>query len=244
MKTFRLLTSAAIAVLMCYFFASCSKDGSNVKFSKQKRISELKLSYDNEEPDIFSLQYDERDRLIKVTLVDENGMAIEEYASFVWGDDVIERTDDWPYTMYLENGLMQTRTTGYKFTYNKSNRLAKMEINSGGLSINEYIWDADKLIRITSDSGYTQEITYKEKCKKGYYPIMGIEIDYENYFLSLAHPELIGVRTTQLPTMVKYGNTEYYIDTYSYEFDAEGYVSKVVVSDSDGYTETYALTWE
>lgn len=237
MKTFRLLTMAALAVFMCYFCASCNKDDNNADFSNQKKITKIKENSDN----VFSLQYDDKGRLVKVTLVDENGISIEEYASFVWGDDIIERTD-WPYTIYLENGLMQTSTMYpvCKYTYNNLNRIAKMEVNDAGLRIDEYIWDGDKLVRMTSDQGFVCDITYKETCKKGYSPIIALEIDYENYFLTIAHPELWGARTTQLPAKYIYGDTE---ETYSYEFDAEGYVSKVVISYPDGKV-TYDLTWE
>ena len=238
---------AAIAVLMGIGFVSCSKDGENSEdFSNQKKLTKVIEFYDDDEPDIFTLYYDSNGHLSSVKCVDENGTLIEEYASYVWGDDFIKRTDDWPSTTTLEDGLMQTTTIGHgggTYTYNKSNRVTRIE-QPGELGIRDLIWDNDKLIRVIDENVHTTDITYKEKCKKGFSPIVGLLIDDgNNYWLSLAHPELMGARTTQLPSTVTWGDSEDEKETYSYEFDIDGYVSKIVILYSDS-KHTFKLTWE
>ena len=73
--------------------------------------------------------------------------------------------------------------------------------------------------------------------------------------LFMAHPEIAGMRTTQLPTSITWTHTDDYsgktdseTSTMEYEFDKEGYISKIIgkETDSDGSTDTYiyTLTWQ
>ena len=64
--------------------------------------------------------------------------------------------------------------------------------------------------------------------------------------LFIAHPEIAGSLTTQLPASItetsKNHGSEKAIITY--EFDKDGYISKILIKAADGSTETYTLTWQ
>ena len=76
--------------------------------------------------------------------------------------------------------------------------------------------------------------------------------DIDNIFL--VHPELIGLRYSQLPDQVQdYYFVDYYEETkkYSYTFDKDGYVESCTVlhttktlSDNTTDTTIYTFTWE
>ena len=59
----------------------------------------------------------------------------------------------------------------------------------------------------------------------------------------MAHPEIAGMRTNQLPNTYSYSR---YDEEFSltYEYDKEGYISKIKLKDNDGNTDTYTLTWK
>lgn len=238
MKTFKILEVAVVAALMCVTFISCNKDGaSNGDLSNQKKIVKFVESWHEADPEAFSLQYDDDGRLIRVTRVDENGALIDEMCTFIWGDDVIERTDEWSYSIILENGLIQSSTieSGLEYTYNKSNRV--IELNYNNSEIKRCVWDGDKLVMES-----TTTYTYDETCRSGYSPLIGMLIDGGgNYWLSIAHPELIGARTNQLPATYRWDNAS--VGNYSYEFDAEGYVTKIIETNNGKPRCTYTLTW-
>lgn len=100
------------------------------------------------------------------------------------------------------------------------------------------------------------EYTYSGKTCKGWFPNIEDEawepIDDDCIFY--AHPELVGMRTTQLPDQI-YNKDDAYEMTikYTYKMDKDGYVENCTViniekSLSDNKTETdttiYTLKWE
>ena len=77
--------------------------------------------------------------------------------------------------------------------------------------------------------------TYGESCEKGYYPLIPYFMGYRSpteMMLFMAHPEITGMRTKQLPTRM--GGI-----TFTYEFDKEGYISKLGVNNTEA-----TLTWK
>jgi YD repeat-containing protein len=213
MKTFRMLGMALVAIVMGLNLSSCSKDNPNGgDISNEKKL--VKMVNPGE---IFTFTYDNEGRLTSATLETEYGFG----SHFIWGDDIIKVNND--YTLTLENGLVQNSSKGNTFTYNSSNRILKY-------SSNDAIWDKDKLMSV---GNYT--LTYGDCCKKGYFPLVPFMMfDYykDPILLYLAHPEIVGMRTKQLPTGMN-GRT------LSYEFNKEGYISKVNMGGVE-----YTLTWE
>ena len=249
MKTIRFIGMALFAVLMCVNLASCSSSdddpteepeaGGGVVSGKKiaKIISELE---DWKETRTFA--YDDKGRLIKSTETDEhdNEKSTRTY-QYIWGDDAIKCTGDNNYTFTLKNGLVQSDER-HTYSYNKSNRLVKVETD---YSTTTAIWDSDKLMSISyEDDEETKTFTYEKSCKKGFFPFAANMIDDCELFI--AHPEIAGSLTTQLPANItetsKNHGSEKAILTY--EFDKDGYISKILIKAADGSTETYTLTWQ
>ena len=260
---------ALFAILMCVNLASCSSSeddpteepeegGVVVSGKKLTRIVETSESGDYSATCTFS--YDSEGRLVKAKEIeDEGGYKDTETYQVIWGDDAIKiistysesnsnYTDTETYTITLKNGLVQNCTDEYgteTFTYNNANRFVKGE--------DEYetttaIWDGDKLVSISDNDGDCI-LTYGTSCKKGYFPFIAGMIEDGCEILHMAHPEIAGMRTNQLPTKITWiDNYESETSTLTYEFDKEGYISKIVgkETDSDGSTDTwtYTLTWE
>ena len=82
-------------------------------------------------------------------------------------------------------------------------------------------------------------MTYGTSCKKGYFPLFAYCMDDvdRSMLLFTANPEIAGMKTNQLPTAF-YGNHT------TYEFNKEGYISKISLNRADGVSLVYTLTWE
>lgn len=219
MKTLRMFGMAMVAIVMGVSLASCSKDENpenNGDFSNEKKLVKMVNSSET-----FTFTYDSEGRLSKATLAEMwNGELMEGEWQLVWGDDAIKIDDC---TLTIKNGLVQSSSKGETFAYNSSNRIIKYDSSTA-------IWDNDKLV---SAGDFT--LTYGESCKKGYFPLIPFMIgDYYqgSAILYFAHPEIAGMRTKQLPTGMN-GRT------LSYEFDKDGYITKIDLGGL-GYT----LTWE
>lgn len=257
MKTFRLIGAALLAVLMCANFASCSKDddantdtgGEDVVVGEKKLVKMVS----NEETYTFS--YDNEGRLSSATYNDSDGDI--ENSKFIWGDDAVvvkyeygyEDGDNHTETYTLKNGLVQSWSAadyhnGYHtegtYYYNSSNRLIKAAFTHHlGYTVNA-VWDKDKLVSVDTNDIYEAILTYGETCKKGYFPLISDVIGLGDV-LFMAHPEMAGMRTNQLPNTYSPYDEEI---SMTYEYDKEGYISKIKLKDNDGNTDTYTLTWK
>ena len=269
MKTFRLIGAALLAVLMCANFASCSKDddanidtgGEDVVVGEKKLVKMVS----NEETYTFS--YDDEGRLNSATdtySYDDGSYSEKRKYSykFIWGDDAVvvkyeyERESDYiyggtytgtdTYTYSLKDGLVQSYVDDDNdkgtYSYNNSNRLIKAEFTSKNWTINA-VWDKDKLVSVKTSDKYgsypSSILTYGETCKKGYFPLISNIIELEVLFM--AHPEIVGIRTNQLPNTYSPDDEEF---SLTYEYDKEGYISKIKMKNEDGDSETYTLTWK
>lgn len=269
---------AMLAVLMCVNFTSCSngddgptEGGGGVIVGGKKLTKIVGKSDDGSSSETYTFSYDNNGRLITATekYVEEDYSSTDTY-QFTWGDDAIKvtetSTDEYSYggnyssteiyTLILRNGLVQYEDydgdgdTG-TYTYNSSNRIIKF---SDGEDWEETaIWDGDKLVSVSDDDN-DGTLTYGNKsCSKGYFPFISTIIEAgECGVIYMAHPEIAGMRTTQLPATTTWiytdytGQTESETSTMTYEFDQEGYISKIIGNntDSDGSTYTYTLTWQ
>ena len=274
MKTFRLVSAALLAVLMCANFASCSKDddgantdggGNDEGGNQEVTVSEKKLvkmvgtlSYDSDTYTYnYTFSYDDESRLSSATYNDSYGDI--ENSKLIWGDDAVvvkcehtvgngpDYTETYTYT--LKDGLVQSyvdddNDTG-TYSYNSSNSLIKAEFTRKGYTINA-VWNKDKLVSVRHSyanygSGTPSILTYGETtCKKGYFPLISDIIGWEDV-LFMAHPEIAGMRTNQLPNTYSPGDEEF---SLTYEYDKEGYISKIKMKNEDGDSETYTLTWK
>ena len=253
---------ALAAILLCVNFTSCSKDddpteeteegGIVVSGKKLAQIVGTETSEDGSYSGTYAyvFNYDSQGKLVQAVYSEEDDMYKDTRGyQFVWGDDAIKvnRVDGSgsSLTYNLNDKLVRNSDNGDTFSYNSSNKFAK------GIYEYDYvvttIWDGDKLVSISRDE---EDVTlkYGNSCQKGYFPLIATTIQDNPEFslLFMAHPEIAGIRTSQLPTNVTVtedysGETE--TSTITYEFDKEGYISKFKIKRSDG-SSTYTLTWK
>lgn len=178
----------------------------------------------------------------------------------IWGDDFIKvlsqdgneiyEIKDWLVQNYIHNTLNTI------YTYNTKNRLTKIKTESK-YDIESFTlrWDNDKLISVTEEQEntyihskeiYDYTFTYDQTCKKGYFPLymcyLGGDKILNSNDITMVHPELFGLRTKQLPATVC-GGPESIAETFAYEFDKDGYISKIIVTSRE-YEWSYTLTWK
>lgn len=133
----------------------------------------------------------------------------------------------------------------FNYEYNSSNQLTQYYQSSIG---HEYlIWSGNKLIESNGDFWEFEDKIYEygNKTCKGYNPILVFE--YCNIFLPIvAKPELLGLKTNELPTSYYEGGD---IAKCTYEFYDDGYLKKCTMSwvdefgIADEYSE-YTFIWE
>lgn len=262
MKTFRLIGTALLAVILCINLVSCSSDENNPIEDKdnatttQKKLIELKEVDDRGYYSISKYSYGDDGRLSSATCT------WNEYSTTYtinWGANVvIESFDKEATTFTLENGLIKHMSIeNATFSYNSSKQIIKMQ--NSDIFTDVYTWEGDKFTsRTTYQIGqdeYTFEYIYSGKTCKGYLPIMIEVVENDNHPLIEAHPEMIGMRCYQLPDQVyhKKYNCEY-ICKYTYTFDKDGYVESCTkveteksLSDNTTYrnnTTLYTFIWE
>lgn len=257
MKIFRFFGVAVAALCMCMNFTACSSDDSSDGGGgsiNEKKLTKIVLG----EETYTTFSYDNQGRVMEV--VDskkyESSKEVHTY-QYIWGDDAVvvnkqtqvvnpdgytEKSSS-SYEYDIENGLVQSNNRNEDietFYYNNSNRLSQIKSR---WYTDDYLWDGDKLAVIDNSI----KLTYKESCSKGYSPIF-VEGCISSEPLLMAHPEIIGVRTKQLPATVTttwndgpdYGEQTVVV-SYSYTFDNEGYISKIEINEEK---ITYTLTWE
>lgn len=253
MKTFRFIGSAILAVVMCVNFTSCGEEpfgngggnGNGDIIEGMGSISKKLTKIVSEEAN-YTFEYNNEGHLTTATseYTYDNGVDIETETrvyEFIWGDDAIRVKGDYDnYTLTLSNGLVQSGDDK-TYSYNNSNRFVK---GIGEFSTTNVIWNGDKMVSIEQEEQYGHNwevsLTYGETCKKGYMPMIPFFIDFGCEVLFMAHPEIAGMRTNQLPTTYK---TEDGTISIAYTLDTEGYVS-TMVAKLDGDNMIYTFHWQ
>ena len=141
----------------------------------------------------------------------------------------------------------------YNYTYDSKGRLKHYRASVSDIT---FEWEGDKLVS-TVDVDIDGDLKYKYgniSCVKGYCPIIVWNNTQE--MITIAHPERVWLRKTHCHV-----STDYYSDffdepvsydyTYEYEFDDEGYITKIteITKDKNNNDEIieskiYTLTWE
>lgn len=268
MKVFRAIGMAALAALVSVNFVACNVEGGSNNdgdidhvdnggiITSGKQLVKI-FGASGGSTDTIAFTYDSEGRVVSVvetyTSEEYEGVSSSEIYQFVWGDDAIRVTESSDYsnsvdryTYTLANGLIQNDSDGRQFAYNKSGRFLKGTSSSG--YITNVLWDGDKLVSVEEDDS-VGSLTYNgSACKAGYFPFAASVIDFGCELLFMAHPELAGMRTTQLPNTLTWSHTDSYsgsteeeTTTITYEFDNQGYVTKMV-GNNGAYT--YELTWK
>lgn len=273
MKTFRLIGMALLAVVMCVNLASCSDDDEEPTknddgvITNQKQLMQIKMV--DSETITWDFTYDSKGRLISINHAEKyNGRTERDITNYIWGNNAIIAEDDNSTRTYtLDNNLVKSinDTDDYSgwsnatFTYNSSNQLiAVQNTYTYGTSVDTYTWNNGRITKLTyteNGSYYSEEdvyeYTYSGKTCKGYFPLYSPSDNDDIFYV---HPELIGLRCSQLPDQV-YSKDDYYEETSkcSYTFDKDGYVESCTVVNteknlSDNTTDTdttiFTFTWE
>ncbi len=263
MKRFRFIGMAVMAMLVSANLASCSKEDGNSSgfvndYANEKKITKIvseSVAYAQTSRTTTTFKYDSNGRLVE-TIEEYKSSNNEEsrgIAQYTWTNTAVIYTEECEIKSPHDNF-----TETYECKYDLSNGLVRSvdygDGDSENLSYNEYgrydnegtwEWDGDKLICVLGD--YKVLYTYGEPCKSGYYPFFDTDI------LFSAHPELLGVRTKQLPVSSRsigyyMQDASPYTSTYEYEFDTEGYIIKMIVEEKfdNGTINTFTdtITWE
>lgn len=252
MKQFRLLGMAVAALVLSIGFVACSSsddDDDNNKTTVEKKLMSISEDDGEDESSITNFVYGTDGKLIKTT---------GKYnVNFSWNGNTIILTSqgEEPDTITLKDGKIFSANTVYT-----GNCISKF-LNTYGNT--EFTWQEGNIIQTveedlpTHDCFYYTSTYYTDKINK--HPIFDFEglrltnifsSDYGDLLL-MAHPELLGTSNKNLIKSVTETNKEHsYTDTtnYTYEFDADGYPTKIteteVDSDDEPSITVYTLTWK
>ncbi len=270
MKKIKFVIVALVAVLG---FSSCSNE---FDFSDEKKLVRCTCVFDSSFMFIDRIfEYDKKGRL--ASAYEEQFYAEDIYSkgsyTYNWNkkgvdvfaeyfvkllSDTEETNTSENFTITLENKrfakfVYNKEYDEYNYTYDSEGRLKRYR---GSVSDVTCEWDGDKLVSAVNIDIH-DDLKYKYgniSCVKGYCPI--IVWDNTQEMITLAHPERVGLRTTHCPVSVD-GYSEFFDDpttykyTYEYEFDDEGYITKIIetITEKVNNEETtrgkvYTLTWE
>ena len=216
---------ALTAIVLGVSLASCSKDENTDSGDKSSEKKLMKIVTVDESGNEIGLRfnYDNNGKLNKVQFNNaEDGPNLRTY-KFSWDGNVInfkkpESQDTFKFT--IDNQFIRSYEDGsishsYLYFADRLDKIDKGTDSFGKPAYISTIWNEDKLV----DTNDASE--------------MGLYV---------AHPELIGVRTSQLPTTItttdKWGDSE--SENISYEFDKDGYISKILWEDDYSLN----LIWE
>lgn len=264
MKTFRFLGMALIAILISVNFAACSSDDEELTknddgiITNQKRLVEITES-DKDGTNTLSFSYDSKGRLISVVGKDYDGSS--DVTNITWGENTItESSNGESITYSLTDGLVRTgsETDGdnCSFAYNSSKQLTTYQYGDKYESSTRTLtWENGKVIKIAYDKEIS-EITYGSQTCKSYFPFMVTMVE-DDFKVMLAHPELVGLRTTQLPIQSYSKDGDYETTSkLTYKLDKDGYLESCIenstgsldttppTTKANSYTTTYTFKWE
>lgn len=255
MKTFRLIGMALLAIMLCVNFTGCSKENptDDETLTKPKKLIGMK-EIDYSGTHIWEFSYDSKDRLSSIIYTNDwSNHQTQQVTRFTWNSFTITAESDYETRTYtLDNNLVKTIRcdqhpfwSNTEFSYNSSNQLLITEKTTKTYTeYYKYIWENEKISKITSINDYYTDITYSGKTCKGYFPFYN---SYDDIFY--AHPELIGLRNSQLPKQIFYKEKRDLTEEYSYTFDKDGYIEKCTIVSTDisnmqTSTTVYTLKWE
>ena len=245
---------ALFAFLMCVNFAACSSDDEpkiddeSGIVASEKKLVEIKHVDEDGDTSIISFNYDSKGRLI----FKKGGVNGDTY--YTWGANAIIAKHDWgAKTMNLNSkgnitNVEWDNASDVFFTYDFVNQLVSFEAEWG---ITNFHWENGKIYKSTFDYGYDEietTYTYEKSTCKGYFPLYSTYyLDTDSYEISLAHPELLGLRCSQLPNRIieKKDDREKIIEFY-YMLDNLGYVESCTTKEiyvESGSKNTYTTVW-
>lgn len=267
---------AVIACFVCFQFTCCSKgvdiNGDEENFANEKYLISMERHSESGWGEILRFTYDEDNRVERIQYVDGNPASAESpdyYENFivVWDENGFTQKSMDYYGEEIDYIMSNERVTqvttnesdGYSvdyYTYDSSNRfifrkgLSSHDVNFYNLSSVE--WNNNKIVkfRYTENRPISDyhEVKYNDKICKGFLPYIWTEYLASEYdFPLIVHPELVGLRTNQLPSQFIFDDS-HVREFSSYTFDADGYVTSFIETDKhkdgDTYVTQYYFTWQ
>lgn len=235
---------AIFAIIMSVNFTACSSEDDPTISDNGIITNEKKLVAVNESSTYgkvsVTFSYDSKDRLSKIIRIYSSNNNKDE-STWVWGNNTIMSDND---IFNLSEGHVVS-TEWKEFKYNSSNQL----ISYGSTDPSVITWENGKMMSYGQTTFYYDGKT----CSKGYFPLISPAIFYmincgAGYYdddeigLFMAHPELCGIRTKQLPNKVK----GYEDITLDYTFTKDGYIESCTLKTSreQGEDKIQILTFE
>ena len=257
MKPLEKFNAAMFAVLLCANFSACNDDDneSNGNVIDNKKITMLVYEYNQygrTDTETTTFDYNPEGKLSLATYTDNHSTTSE----YTWHTDAIDfTTGRGNFESYLlTNNLVQKSDHPYgcTFTYNKSKQMSTWKEPGPSAETtwtNSITWDGEKITTITHALGNKirskTTFTYNTRSCSGYNPLI-VDVVYSET-LAYAHPALFGLRSPQLPTSITtkdYDENTTETHNYEYEFDAEGYITKITGRTESEIVETWNITWE
>jgi hypothetical protein len=243
MKTLSLV-GYLLEIALSVGFVSCSKDDDDGGFKGTKKL--VAVTYDD--GSYYKFKYDSQGRVIEFSSLNPGNKK----CTFEYFPDkiVLKRMGD-TYTYKLKDGVI---VSSYHMD-DESSRIYSEEV---------YSYNKDKqLIRIqeTEDGRFYSDKTFT--WAGGNITMEYVEHIQGNYFMKFSYSDrpsrFIGIQYDDMKeeillhsgywgkipknlVSIREGSDLFYMGNYIYEFDSEGYVTKVIIRGSDGYTCT--LTYE
>lgn len=264
MRTFRLIGMALIAMLMCVNFTACSSDDEIIKdddgvVTNEKKLVEIKMT-NNSEIITWDFSYGTKGKLASITCTEKYEYETDiDITNIIWGDNTVMESENGESITYsINDGLIRSGSESggrdYSFAYNSSKQLTTYQYSNERYSNSRtLIWENGKVTKMTYEKDEPSTITYGNQTCKGFFPLMVLMVE-DDFKLMLAHPELVGMRTTQLPTQIN-SKDDYYETTekYTYTLNKDRYVESCTMiytekrldtNETDTSTDIYTFKWE
>ncbi len=273
MRTFRLIGMALLAVVVGVGFIACGDDeedeiikDDNGIVTNQKKLREIKYTHDDSYNDsygggsTFTFLYDGEGRLTTAIKEYNNDDEEEEITRYFWDNNTIT----YNYGTYTLSDNLLREVDSRQLTYNSSKQLSRADLEYlyGGGSSDIYTWDGDKLVKYVEENRdsdgetntYNYEYVYNGETCNGWFP--NIEDEswnnvFEEEYVCYAHPELVGMRSNQLPAQILYKRIykdEFYDERYQevckYESTSEGTWKLEYTLDKDRYVESCVMKYK
>lgn len=262
MKSFSMKIIGAVCLAaLCMGFASCSGGDGDDDIKVDGKVNALKVFKGGlpKRAENLALSYDSENRLVRIT-GSYHGTVTFEYSDsktvkMYCGDDrdgFNITVNDYGFASYMTSSYGSV----YNFAYNNSGQIQRVEYYCEGDSepiIATFTYSNGDLVKSESeDFGDNDkceyEISYSSYENKGC-------ILCDNNFFSIGSSDpstelehlyyagLLGKPSAHLPKSAKY--KAYYSGEYSYDWtlDSNGYPTKMIRTDDDGYSSTYSYVW-
>lgn len=256
-SVFEMLCMFVLGVLMMPI-VSCDKDTggdggapSNQPNNEKKLVRVMEYDGSGEELEAkYEFKYNQAGNVVEYTEgYFDDGKWQKETVKVSWSSNesitLTSEGEEETLVVALSDGRITSWGSWYNFTYDEKGFVKTFVCESQLESYSiAYTWDDSYLFSIDCHGDYAraESVHYGNKACKGFLPVFGKYVDIPEIGLFMAMPELVGVKTTNLPTKIN-GN---FSTTFDYQLDAAGYVVKCIVKDDsvEPRQTLYEFVWE